>query len=454
MHKYTIDNSISLPKQLILIELINLRGINEVSTILCFHRMPEREVKRNPIRSLYHYYKAISSEFKEWASDHCFLFFLIILFIILQFIIIAVLALAIVNSYTGIVRYSNDYYWKGQKKYGHAHGTGKLFNFADILVYEGTMSFDKYDGQGISFYINGEKEFEGEWEMGMKKKGSFYSLSGQLLYDGECKDNIYQGYGDAYENGVLRFRGTFDNGFKRHGIFYDDNGNILYSGSCVDDLFHGYGEYYSNNHLSFSGSFVDGMRSGRGVSYSNSNHPLFIGIWEQDSMEYGLLFNKKGDIVTRGKVPSSIIYIQHDQDLSLLNDSTEEIVIAPNTHIANSSLEISHLPQLKYITVLNGSCQNVTSFYLHDLPSLEIIQVNSKSFSHLNELGLFDMDSIFLDSAMNGSVIIENCKVLKTIDFAPFTFVHFNNLSLSSNSTLFLLIRPTSSIFTLYWYCE
>lgn len=394
--------------------------------------MPEREKKRNLIQRLYHFFHALMCDYKDWAYYHRCPCLIIILILIFQFLIIITLLFDIVNSYKGTIIFENGYYWVGEKKYGYAFGQGKYYNGAKVLIYEGSMHFNKYDGYGILYYVNGVKRFEGEWVMGIKRKGAFYSTDGELLYDGDCKDDIYDGYGKSYDHGILQYYGYFKNGIKRYGTFYDKKGIILYYGSCVDNVYHGYGELYDNDYLCYSGNFIDGLRSGRGVSYYDNNNPSFIGTWSDNIMEYGILLESSGNVINNGLAPSVVLYIEHEDDLNLINSITEEIVIGYHVQFHEPSLTIANYSRLKYIYVMNSSCQDVSNLVIHHLPSLEEIVVYSHSFSYpMNSAE--SIENIYQyekEWGVQRKVVISDCPLLKSIYFAPFSFVFYSSFQL------------------------
>lgn len=423
--------------------------------------MKEKEIRWSPVKSFYRFFSSITRDFRDWALVHRLQLFIVLFVIFAQLFMAGAFIRETFRRYEGTVGLNNGY-WIGKKKYETAFGQGKHYNFANHLIYEGNMRFNKYHGFGTLFYVNGKKRFEGEWIMGMKKKGKFYSSSEELLYEGECVDDIYEGEGTVYENGIKRYSGNFKGGIRQNGYFYDDQGNILYHGSCIDNMYHGYGELYSNNTIVFAGYFVDGMKTGRGVSYYDDSRPSFIGLWEYNIMKYGLLFDMDGNIIIRGTIPSTILYIQHEQDIDLINETTEEVIIAYKT--MSYPLELSHYQCLKNIFVMEGSCLNVTGFYVHDLPALESIYVYPRSFV-LNESldGDWGEDSSEFSNETPGEssiysilfermgVIIYNCPLLKTIHFSENTFV--NHLFLNMTSTILCSLSNRSSFTHIphYW---
>ena len=78
------------------------------------------------------------------------------------------------------------------------------------------MKDGKPNGQGISYYENGNKWYEGKWIDGNRNgKGIAYYEGGDKRYEGEWKDGKRHGKGistmidgrsyiEEYENGILK----------------------------------------------------------------------------------------------------------------------------------------------------------------------------------------------------------------------------------------------------------
>ena len=58
-------------------------------------------------------------------------------------------------------------------------------------------------------------------------------LNGFLLYDGEIKNDMYDGKGTLYynESDQVKYRGKFkDNLYDGKGTLYDESGEVIYNG--------------------------------------------------------------------------------------------------------------------------------------------------------------------------------------------------------------------------------
>lgn len=77
--------------------------------------------------------------------------------------------------------------------------------------------------------------------------------------------------------------GNLSNGKKTgKGIIKKITGEILYEGDFKDDLFEGNGMLYLDEGLTFTGQFSKGMKHGRGFLFSADRTYKYTGNWEDD----------------------------------------------------------------------------------------------------------------------------------------------------------------------------
>ena len=149
-------------------------------------------------------------------------------------------------------------------------------------------------------------------------------------------------------------------------------------------------------------------------------------------MEYGILLESSGNVINNGLAPSVVLYIEHEDDLNLINSITEEIVIGYHVQFHEPSLTIANYSRLKYIYVMNSSCQGVSNLIIHHLPSLEEIVVYSHSFSYpMNSAeSIENVYQYEKEWGVQRKVVISDCPLLKSIYFAPFSFVFYSSFQL------------------------
>ena len=118
--------------------------------------------------------------------------------------------------------------------------TGKSYYESGELLYEGEFKEDKLHGKGALYYEDGKLWYEGEFkEDKCHGKGKEYYESGELWYEGEFKEDMWHGKGNKYYK----------------------NGKMLYEGELIKGNLHGKGKlYYENGELCYEGNWKDGKR--------------------------------------------------------------------------------------------------------------------------------------------------------------------------------------------------
>ena len=269
------------------------------------------------------------------------------------------------NEGEGTITYKNGCYYKGHFKNSEAegkpiyingcyykcyykilrHGKGTYYNKDNKYIYKGNFDFDKYDGYGeyrdlsngviyegnywanlmhgkgrLSF--NFGIEYEGDFMCGlMEGRGIFYRWkSGYLplfnngkyneiktkFFEGELKNNCFDGLGTIfYEDGCC-YKGEFKNGYMHgKGQFFNEHKLLEYEGDFVNNLFEGKGKYLFKNGEYYIGQLKEGKKSGKGTLYYKSKNKKYEGYFVNDKPEgEGIFFSD--EFFFNGKEP--IIY--------------------------------------------------------------------------------------------------------------------------------------------------
>lgn len=76
-------------------------------------------------------------------------------------------------------------------KKGYISGDTKQYTLG-CLTFEGKTKNGQENGQGTSYFLNGQKEYKGEWKDGVYDgKGTLYDEDGKVIYAGKWKDGDY-----------------------------------------------------------------------------------------------------------------------------------------------------------------------------------------------------------------------------------------------------------------------
>ncbi len=151
-------------------------------------------------------------------------------------------------------------------------------------MYEGEYREGRKTGCGKKYYASGKIMFEGQlidskWS-GFGRKYFEHNPNGtsipQIWYEGECQDNIPNGFGKYYHprNGALWYEGHFKNGkfdgFGRLTDAAEANGDkILYVGEWNQGMKHGLGTYYYDTDYIFEGRWKNDIKVEGTVTYLN-----------------------------------------------------------------------------------------------------------------------------------------------------------------------------------------
>ena len=179
--------------------------------------------------------------------------------------------------------YQNKEYYIGDILDGNLNGFGKYFH-NDGTTYEGNWSNNRPDGTGKEIFSDGSN-FVGVFENGYKKKGKFTWTDGSF-YDGEIKNNIFEGYGRFRWKEGREYIGFWKNG-KMHGkgtMNYLDGAK--YEGEFMEGKRHGKGNYIWNKNKYYKGNWVKGKQEGEGYYYNKGKG--IIGVWKDGKIKQSL----------------------------------------------------------------------------------------------------------------------------------------------------------------------
>jgi flagellin-like hook-associated protein FlgL len=98
-----------------------------------------------------------------------------------------------------------------------------------------------------------------------------YDNKSNLVYEGNLKNGVPDGYGKIYDKKKVVYEGDFSMGtYNGYGTLYGNNGKILYQGDIKNGTPDGYGTVYeTNGKMIYQGGLKDGYREGWGTTYSN-----------------------------------------------------------------------------------------------------------------------------------------------------------------------------------------
>ncbi|MBR4805176.1 MAG: hypothetical protein IK042_01580, partial [Bacteroidales bacterium] len=113
--------------------------------------------------------------------------------------------------------------------------------------YKGSWKKNEFDGYGILYYENGNKEYEGKWKNDLScGEGTTYYKNGNKEWEGTFviitdkngeENSVLDGFAVCYyESGKVKYRGYFKQGWiDGMGIMYKEDGSIDKEGEWKDD---------------------------------------------------------------------------------------------------------------------------------------------------------------------------------------------------------------------------
>lgn len=174
------------------------------------------------------------------------------------------------------------------------HGHGKVVVDKVHTVYEGEFCQGKRHGQGTSFYRDGSVEYTGRWEHDHKSgaDGKLFQETGELLYHGDFREDLYHGSGTSYCHGRLAYKGEWKAGeYDGVGVLYDpEEGHVCFVGNFSQGWRHGQGmEFTADGLTSYSGEFEHGFKHGPGKQWvfddEGTLQEVYEGSWEEGFRE-------------------------------------------------------------------------------------------------------------------------------------------------------------------------
>lgn len=168
----------------------------------------------------------------------------------------------------------------------YASGKGRLFNSQGNLIYYGDFKSDLYDGYGKKYELINTVNNTG------------YTQSYQCIYEGNFKDGLYNGQGKEYHYDAEY---TFEKDTEEFPHLY-------YEGEFIQGKYCGNGILY-NTTEKYIGSFFDGKYNGYGTQWilnsSSSKVYRYEGIYESNQSTSGTSYYEDGNIKYKGEFNNS-----------------------------------------------------------------------------------------------------------------------------------------------------
>ncbi len=178
------------------------------------------------------------------------------------------------------------------------------------LLYSGEMKSGLADGFGTLYDKEGQIRYEGELIQDMYQGQGKLFAEEILLYEGGFSANLFEGHGKVYyENNVIAYDGGFAKGaYQGDGKLFRPDGSLMYKGGFQNGLFHGFGvELDQDGNEIYEGSYELGKKSGAGLMYADTGTPKYDGIFSNDLPSgQGLMYHDNGRLRYKGALDQGL----------------------------------------------------------------------------------------------------------------------------------------------------
>ena len=148
-------------------------------------------------------------------------------------------------------------------------------------IYEGEVKNNTFNGNGKMKYKSGEI-YEGNFENGIKKGNGKMIFKNKNEYNGNFENGEINGKGEMKFNDGTYYKGDFIHGkFDGNGYLKNINSNWEYNGNFKYGFINGSGKFIFNNGDFYEGNYENNIKNGEG-KYFFKNGNYFNGIWKNN----------------------------------------------------------------------------------------------------------------------------------------------------------------------------
>lgn len=274
-------------------------------------------------------------------------------------------------------------------------------------IYEGELRCNKPHGFGKEFDRTGGLNYEGFWQYGLKNgQGKEYrSRVYDLVYEGEFKNNHYEGKGIFYFNNGYVYHGHFeDREFQGPGVVYAPDGDLNFVGTFSKNKKDGIGfQYYKGKVI--KGEWEEGELI-RQIDPDHGSRDYFESIDREKKIHYDEILFELG-VEMPSLAPSRTSIPLTDQTVLKLDPSLEK-AIRKDPRIQNPNpITIGDMKQLYYLDCSYGEwIKDLTGIeHAVNLSDLDLSGALDDSIIELPDLScLVNLNSLNLNSTNISSV--------------------------------------------------
>lgn len=299
----------------------------------------------------------------------------------------------------GILYYKNKkVQYKGDFKFGVFEGKGELNNENGLKIYAGAFKAGLYDGDGSLYNEQGILIFQGQFKAGVKQTGKTFNENGSPTFQDTSKPD------DASSSGI---------------IFSTKGNNIkLYEGQLKDNKYNGIGKLYFedvNSTVKYDGEFANGIFEGMGTLYDinkviifkgyfKSGTPYFQGFFDKTDNDLKAVLGDADSVVPAPDGSSTITYA--NLNLKFLLDKNNPLKV-----LKTSSISVASLIDVFGINTTMSEAQVINKLGIPISASIVTDPLTNSQTKH----DIFSVTTYKIDVEFNPSSLIVNTITISKI---------------------------------------
>ena len=264
--------------------------------------------------------------------------------------------------------------YKGNFKNNLREGEGTEYHQDGSIGYKGIFKSNNFYGKGTLFNKGGVKTYEGDIVNGQRNgRGSEFDKFGYPIYVGFFKDDVYNGKGVTSfamkdpETGEISgdyfndFAGVFKKGVRYSGKIMYRGEQIFYEGKLKDEMPDGSNVtlYHENGSVLYQGNMRVGYKHGQGKTFYMTGALKYMGVYNNNEMENGALYNKNGKLKARQCTVQKVVNTEKSKNIHCNSKCEDEIGSPEKSKIEPQKAENSKESSKRHVQMLEKNIDQI-----------------------------------------------------------------------------------------------
>ena len=204
--------------------------------------------------------------------------------------------------------YVRHQHFEGDYSDGHRHGKGILIDTANNIIYEGCWDLhhreECLNGKVVEKNLNGEILFDGEYKNNHREGKGEEKYWDNSTYVGYWKKGLKHGKGELQIPEINEnYKQTWKKGVLKYGkdIERNQDGEIVFNGEYKNDQRYGYGTERNEDGSFFEGHWKKGIKHGTAILHDSNK--TYNQTWRRGIIKYGAVVerNQDGSVIYEGE---------------------------------------------------------------------------------------------------------------------------------------------------------